>query len=87
MFKTEKKGLERHRMELTTIVISISAAASIVAIVVGGIKVMQFVSERPKRDEVNEIIDRAVESLKNDVRYIRDRIDAVTEKVTEKKRK
>lgn len=39
-----------------------------------------FVGSRPSRDEVSALIRSAVEPLYRDVKYIRDRIDAVTEK-------
>lgn len=72
-------------MNLTIVIVSISLASSIVAMAVGGIKIMQFISDRPKREEVNMMIQTIVGPLKNDLCYIRDKVDELI-KVFPKKR-
>lgn len=39
------------------------------------IAVMKFVSDRPKREEMQQAIDRTVKPIADDVKYIRERID------------
>jgi hypothetical protein len=52
---------------------------------VGGIKIMQFISDRPKRDEVDKMIQNIVGPLKSDLCYIREKVDDLI-KVFPKKR-
>ena len=68
--------------ELTLIVQALSAAAIVVSLVVGGIKVTSFVSERPTREEVSTMIDTKLEAvnamlkrMEDDIAYIRKWID------------
>jgi hypothetical protein len=43
---------------------------------VGGvITILQFIGDRPKREEVQQTIDRSVKPIAENVQYIRDRID------------
>lgn len=64
-------------MDVTIIVVSVSLASSIVAIVMGFIKMLQFVSDRPKREEVHQIVDRSLEAVNQKVQSIKDNVDYI----------
>jgi hypothetical protein len=58
----------------------LALACCILGILGGLVAFVAFISSRPSRDEVAASIRSAVEPLKGDIKYIRDRIDAVTAK-------
>lgn len=58
-------------LTMDPLAISIAGIFLIGALIV----VMKFISERPKRQEMYDAIDRTVRPIAEDVKYIRERID------------
>lgn len=60
---------------LATIITGISLIGALIV-------VLKFVSDRPKREEVQNTIDRTVKPIADNVQYIRDRIDELPKRKT-----
>jgi hypothetical protein len=58
----------------------LALAFCVLGLLGGLVSFIAFIGSKPSRDEVATSIRSAVEPLKSDIKYIRDRIDAVTEK-------
>ncbi|NUN68828.1 MAG: hypothetical protein HUU02_03860 [Bacteroidetes bacterium] len=53
----------------------LATSISGIFLIVALIAVLKFVSDRPKREEIQSTIDRTVQPIADDVKYIRERID------------
>jgi uncharacterized protein YneF (UPF0154 family) len=50
----------------------------------GLIAFVSFISQRPTRDEMNDAIDKSVTPISEDLKYVRDRIDAMFDMMQKK---